>query len=106
MSYPALVENSTKSKEARVFRLDSAQSLNSPKSAKTQQTTKALQSTKTLQSAKTPQSAKTNVARPQYAGEVRVPPRTRRHLKELGLMERIDEIPRRGAKLMPEEVAT
>ena len=98
MEVKASVENSTKSKEAKVFRLDSAQSLNSPKSAKTQQTTKALQSTKT------PQSAKTNAARPQYAGAVRVPPRTRRHLKELGLMERIDEIPRRGAKLMPEDV--
>lgn len=79
----ATAASNVSSPPSKVFRLDSAQPLKSPK---------ALQSTKK------------SVPRPQYAGAVRVPPRTRRHLKELGLLDRMDEIPRRGTKLMPEDV--
>ena len=35
---------------------------------------------------------------------VLVPPRTRRHLRELGLAEQFDSIPARGPKLMPDDV--
>jgi pyruvate/2-oxoglutarate dehydrogenase complex dihydrolipoamide acyltransferase (E2) component len=77
------VASTTANTAGKVFRLDSAQSMKSPKSI---------------------ESRKKSVPQPQYTGAVRVPPRSRRHLKELGLLDRIDEIPRRGTKLMPEDI--
>ncbi len=38
------------------------------------------------------------------ADGVLVPPRTRRHLRELGLVDQFDAIPSRGPKLMPDDV--
>ena len=57
-----------------------------------------------LDSAEGIQTPRKNIPKRQFAGAVRIPPRTRRHLKQLGLLDRMDEIPRRGAKLMPEDV--
>lgn len=36
--------------------------------------------------------------------DVLIPPRTRKYLKDLGLLEQIDQIPVRGSKMMPEDV--
>ncbi len=44
------------------------------------------------------------VAEPRKVTNAEIPPRTRRYLKEKGLLDRAAEIPARGKKLMPEDV--
>jgi len=41
---------------------------------------------------------------PNKRGDVTVPPKTRKYLKELNLLDEVDQIPCTGSKLMPEDV--
>lgn len=46
----------------------------------------------------------TTAAKPVRSSKVMIPPKTRKYLKELNLLDVVDEIPASGTKLMPEDV--
>lgn len=48
--------------------------------------------------------ATVGISRPSRTNRVPIPPRTRKYLREKGLLDQVDQIPAAGKKLMPEDV--